>query len=743
MRSGQLTTLPAEQTHSRSAKWLLPFAPITIGILLFVYTLAAVFTAGEFKSLHCLLLACCVASLFFGVLVNSAWRKFAFWVAVGLIGQAASLQMIDAGRRIHFQHFRQLSDLAEKDPILLVLVSVQTIAVFFGILARRQEIVRWIGAIGKWRLMIIGLVISSASAAVTPDPSIYFNALFLGSAIQIISICNLILIFDALPDRLAAALTTKLASLFGDPVGPVLSPSRIDAFALTVSILVVLITATLSFFVYEAHPHVPDETQYIFQAKYMAEGQLTVTPPRVPEAFSMYMVPYLENRWYSIFPPAFPAVLAVGVKAGAAWLVNPLLSGICILLAYLLFRELYSRSFARIAVILMSCSPWFLFMGMSFMSHMFALLCGLAAALCLLRSIRKPSLIYSVFSGVLVGVLALVRPFDGFIVAGLFGVWALTRSASLRHGFSVILGLAAGVIPTALLILPYDLAVTGASWPMPLELYYQKYFGAGVMNLGFGPDRGMGWGLDAFPGHSPLEALINFGLNLFQVNTELFGWSAGSLAFVAAFMILKPPTKQDLWAIASIVAFIAAYALFWYHGGPDFGARYWFLCFVPMVSLAVRGMHFVSERIESSKTVGLAVGPRILTTALVLCAFSLITYIPWRSADKYFRYLNMEPGIIELAKENGFGHDLVLIRGNEHPDYQSAWIYNPVDFDGRQPLYAWEKDSSIIDPLVKAYPDRKIWVVDGPTLTGNGYVIRQGPLSGEALLRAENMLSLR
>ena len=59
----------------------------------------------------------------------------------------------------------------------------------------------------------------------------------------------------------------------------------------------------------------------------LAEGLLTVPAPPVPEAFSVYMIPYKSERWYSIFPPGWPAMLAIGTLLEVPWLVNPLLAG--------------------------------------------------------------------------------------------------------------------------------------------------------------------------------------------------------------------------------------------------------------------------------------------------------------------------------------------------------------------------------------------------------------------------------
>jgi hypothetical protein len=255
------------------------------------------------------------------------------------------------------------------------------------------------------------------------------------------------------------------------------------------------------------------------------------------------------------------------------------------------------------------------------------------------------------------------------------------------------------------------------------------------MSLGFGSERGMHWGLDAFPGHSPLEAVINTALNTFLLNTELLGWGIGSLLLALCFIFSGNLRKKEFWAIAVIVSVIGSYSLYWYHGGPDFGARYWFICIVPLIALTVRGIEWLSRKTFDENKDNSQMNPRIMLAVLILCGVSLLTYFPWRVVDKYYRYLEMQPGIEQLAKQNNFGKSLVLIRGNEHPDYQSAWIFNPVNFEGDAPIYAWDKNPEILRKLLNAYADRQIWIVDGPTLANGNYRISKGPISADELLK--------
>jgi hypothetical protein len=79
-----------------------------------------------------------------------------------------------------------------------------------------------------------------------------------------------------------------------------------------------------------------------------------------------------------------------------------------------------------------------------------------------------------------------------------------------------------------------------------------------------------------------------------------------------------------------------------------------------------------------------------------------------------------------------------MVRGSEHPDYQSAWVYNPVNFEGDAPVYAFDKSPEIYRELLSKYGDRPIWIVDGPTLANGNYSIVRGPVDASVLLQELN-----
>ena len=258
--------------------------------------------------------------------------------------------------------------------------------------------------------------------------------------------------------------------------------------------------------------------------------------------------------------------------------------------------------------------------------------------------------------------------------------------------------------------------------------YTDRVYGPGRNAMGFGPDRGLGWGgLDPLPGHGPLDVLINGNLNLFQINIELLGWSVGSVLALTLLLVARRMRPADWGMAAAAGLVIGAHALYWFSGGPDFGARYWYLVIIPLIVLSARSLLEFGSGSE---------GGRTWAAAAVLVAGVMTVFVPWRAVDKYHNYRAMRPDVRVLAEEQQFGDALILVRGNQDPDYQGALVLNPLDLTGPGPIYAWDRSLEVRAELLAAYPDRPVWVIDGPTLTGAGWTVLTGPIEDRTLLDA-------
>ncbi len=694
---------------------------------------------GLLDGSFCLPFSAGMALLIFGWAVQKQWRQSAFWFAIALVGQAVALQMIKAGPYIRYQHYKPFYRLlTETDSLLLIYFAAQTAVVVVGFKTRWPTIRGWISNNFKvWQLFGIGVVFCLSSATVSREIPIYIAELLFAAFVQAVNLGNILLMAWSLPEEVLVSWKQKLGNFLSQPGKEETRESTsIDRFAVGASVWVIVLAIVLSFFSYECHPHVPDEVIYLYQARYLANGMLTVPAPPVPEAFSFYMIPHESHRWYSIFPPGWPAVLALGVLLGVPWLINPVLAGLSVLLTYLFFQEISDRFMARIAVFLLCISPWFIFMAMNFMSHTFTLTCALTAALAIARARRSGKAIWGWLGGVATGIVSLIRPLDGIIVAGILGLWAIGVGAR-RLKASSILAFVVGTIMVGAIIFPYNMQITGHPTSFPLTAYYKEYFGPKANALGFGPERGLGWAIDPFPGHSPIDALVNANLNTFSINIELFGWSTGSLIIIALLLFSRKMRKSDYLMLIMILAIAATYSLYWFSGGPDFGARYWYLMLVPLIGLTVRGTQMLQEKFNFGE-ISSPNSKRVIVAIMALSLLSLINFFPWRAIDKYHHYRGMRPGIRELAKKYDFGKSLVLIRGDSS-DYQSAWTYNPINTEGDVPIYAWDRNPDIRAKVVKAYLNRTVWIVNGSSITHCGFRVIEGPLPALELLAKENV----
>lgn len=659
------------------------------------------------------------------------FKASAAWFALALIGAAAALQLVEAGPSLHYQHLAPAWALFRWPSLPWIsIVIVQAVIVASRCVRRRAALGEWTRGFTSGRLFVGAMLFALSSAAVSADVWRYVTEIPVATFIQTVNLLNIVLIAASFPQDELSRIARRPDNWLGEQTpehDP--QPGGRDRFALGAALFTVIVAAFLSILSYERHPHIPDEVSYILQARYFAKGMIDMPLPPVPGAFNLDLMTYAPASWFSPMPPGWPAVLSVGVLLGVPWLVNPILAGVNVVLTYLLVRELSDRSTARLVVVLLALSPWHLFLAMSFMPHIVMLTFALTAALAIARARRMKSAIWALVGGAAVGATSIVRPLDGMILGFLLGLWLLVPLIS-KQDFPLRLASVAtygiGGLIVGAIVLPYNKALTGNATVFPVMAYFDKYYGAGSNALGFGANRGIGWGIDPNRGHSLFDALINTNLNVFTLNTDLFGWSTGSLLLIIVCIAAGRWSRTDRLMLAVIVATVAFHALYWFSGGPDFGPRYWSLILIPCLMLTVSGFRVVQRGLAGNRA-------RAHIAVASLCVIALVVYVPWRAIDKYHDYRGMRPDIRQLASSAPFGRSLVLVRGCRHPDYASAATYNPLDLNAGAPVYAWDVDAVTQEQVIDAYKDRPLWIVDGPTITHRGFEVRAGPLTSKEM----------
>ena len=167
----------------------------------------------------------------------------------------------------------------------------------------------------------------------------------------------------AVPGRALGALE-GLASRFAN------GGARWRLLLLAILALLLVLVSTLAF---EHRPQLVDSVIQLFQARIFAAGEVAAPAPAAPEFFVTQHMIVADGRWYSQYPPGHSALLAIGVLAGAPWLVPVALSLAAAALLHGFARRAYDEPTARVTLALLVLAPFFWFMGASFMSHVSSL----------------------------------------------------------------------------------------------------------------------------------------------------------------------------------------------------------------------------------------------------------------------------------------------------------------------------------------------------------------------------------
>jgi hypothetical protein len=653
--------------------------------------------------------------------------------ALAVVAQGCALQLIDVRPYAAFQHYQPWSWLIGGQSLAAWGVVAQA-AIVAGVAWRDRARLRSTFArvlpVRAWLAIIA--IMGFSLAVPTVSVSRYLGETILAGAVAVVAALNLVLAVLMIPDGVLARATSWVGErLTFDPAAT--EERRWDRrFPVWVALWAALVAALASYVVLERVPHIDDSVSNLFQAKYFASGRLTLPAPPDAESFVVDLTVIRDGKWFGYAFPGWPAVLAIGVLAGVPWLVNPVLGGVLILLGHAWVRRRWDRGTANAVVLLLAASSWLIFTSAELMGHALTAVLALLALVAFDRAVESRRAAWAVLAGAATGALMLTRTFDGTLVAVALGVIALADRRLFRALPALV---TAGLVAAAVgaIMFPYNQAVTGrATYPAHLAWADGRY-GQGVDVLGFGPGVGIDrWpNLDPLPGHGAADVVLNLNKNMFMVNVDLFGWAAGSLVLIAIAVGIGRWRRADGAALALVAIFLAGYSLFWFSGGPDLGARYWYPLLIPLAVLAARGAQMLVIGLDA-RPARPQPGARVGAFVLAAVVAAAVTMLPWRAVTKHYRYRGISGEVRELAQTTGFGRALVFVRAQERADYQSAFNLNPRTLDGPGPIYARDAGPEHRAGVVAGFADRPVWVI-GRRAAAPGepapFVVIAGPLA--------------
>ena len=455
--------------------------------------------------------------------------------------------------------------------------------------------------------------------------------------------------------------------------------------------------------------HIPDGIAYVFQARCYAAGRIFLAAPPTPEALAIYLVDVRDGKWFGVTNPGWPLVLSLGSRCGAEWIVNPLLGGSTIPMVHALARRLLGRGAALGAAILTAASPWLGWLAASDMTHTLSLFLLLGAWLLLMRanaSLGTAAWMQALAAGAALGFLCLVRPLDG----ALTGILTAVALVALSKHWALLAPFGLGGVLGVLGFVPFNRALTGRATSFAINDYLDRLWYPGANRMGFGADVGnppVKWGLlDPFPGHGLRDVLLNTNQNLVGLNFETFGFAFGSLALPLIALLSKRRDRRDLIAAGFAVLMIGAYNLYWFSGGPDFGARYWFLIYPALLWLTIRGFGAIRARYAAALGEAEA-APRAALLGALLVIGAVAVFSPWRAEGKYKDYRGFHGDYVRLSKSEELRDALVFVRTTRESEWASAFLANPIDLESSRPLFVRDRGETENEAVAKAFPARR------------------------------------
>ncbi|MEN8208779.1 MAG: glycosyltransferase family 39 protein [Candidatus Fermentibacteria bacterium] len=476
---------------------------------------------------------------------------------------------------------------------------------------------------------------------------------------------------------------------------------RIGTFLLLSSVLLFAFTTWMAFYPLEGTAKGGDEAAHLFQARVFAGGELSAPVPSIsdPERFFPSRHLIMENgKWFCQYPPIHSVFMAPFVRLDVTALLGPLEGVLSLIGLFMLILLWTSDRIAKLTVILLLLSPFYLFMTSSHMAHNSNLMLVTWSLYFLSIFWKHDRYVLTYVSGFLLGLALMTKPYP-IIIWGIFLTIVLASKG--KRGFKALLGLALGSLLPVAAFLTLNWYYTGN----PLKTTYQLAR-AGRL-IGFGPDTA--W----FPVYGDRDHTVWRGIKngIRQVAsgaTTLFGWPLLSLVPLAASTGLMRKDRRILWLFMPLPAM---FILLLPHAWPAviYGPRHYFTFLPIILFLSVIGLTFIYRAARARWEV--RGGNFFLLVLAGLFGISLSLYFPEEIRLKSGPWLAVESIPWELAQETVEIPAVVFMEASDrgYPNILSGMNYNSPFLNG-DIIFCAHQTAVEDREFMAAFPDREYYL---------------------------------
>jgi hypothetical protein len=434
------------------------------------------------------------------------------------------------------------------------------------------------------------------------------------------------------------------------------------------------------FVLLQQFPNSGDEASFLFQAKLFSRNQLYTEDALYDEANPLHK--YVEadaivdvgGRRFSKYDPGWAALLSLGVRLRAEWLVAPLLGALTVFLLLSHVSKRIGNEFVVPAWCLVTLCAFFSYSAANFGSHT-ATMAFLFAAFFLYDNTfgdrqAEPSHWRLLSVGLILGSCSLIRYLDWIPLMGWIA-FGLLRQRKIKGLILVIVGF--GLVASCHLI--YNGVMTGNAL-LPPFAYAERANSSGSL--------GLSW--------------MAFPTTAIRLRRVLYAFPPAALILLC--LILRCHSAR-LKTYLTLFAFTVCTYFFYPWGVAGPGPRYFFPYF-PFLILAV----IEAYRLTRSQRVG-KIGWYVALACLVICSF---VYGAEQTSDIYKR-LDLERTVARIPQKKRI---ILLETGTYKMDIPDL-IRNPPNLWAADTLFFAYDDDPHLKELLARFPEHSVFAYKYPS----------------------------
>ncbi|NOT31628.1 MAG: hypothetical protein HOP15_14370 [Planctomycetes bacterium] len=464
-------------------------------------------------------------------------------------------------------------------------------------------------------------------------------------------------------------------------------------------------------------PRCHDEFSYLLQADTFAHGRLS--NPAHPswrhfESFHVLQQPTYASK----YPPGQGAALALGQVIWRPILGVWISSALAAAAVFWLLAALVPRAWALAGTLLVSCNPQWLEWNWSFWGGSLALLGGALLFGGLLRLCAGPRASHAGWMGCGLALLALTRPFEGFVLALLalaLLAWSWRRGLAPRRlvaGFLV----PAGVPVLAALAFQafYDARVTGDPWTLPYSVYERAYSRVPLFLCLEKDAAPIAYGNEEMAEFYRIhEQAFDFQQSvrgyfyalrskLLQYQKLFWGWVFFPIVLLALPRLVRSSVARSslllLSAFAAVMLLLPTYSI------PHYAAPALPLLALLFV-LALRRLGALSaSRVRYGRWF-------VRGSVALLCAAALLPFIRTRLRTEPLTGWEHERAALEAQVRAEPGEHLLLVKYAPGHVTHFEWVYNGADLERAPVVWARDLGERENRALLEHYPNRTVLTI--------------------------------